>query len=36
MNIIAIRLILEGTKPGLVVLCKIFMVVIVVIFMHMH
>ena len=34
MNIIAIRLVLEGTKPGIVVMCKILTVVVVFLFMR--
>ena len=36
MNIIAIRLVLVGTKPGLIVMCKILTVVIAVLFMLAH
>ena len=36
MNIIAIRLVLVGTIPGLVVMCKILTVVVAFLFMHVH
>ena len=34
MNIIAIQLVLVGIKSGLVVMCKILMVVVTFLFMH--
>ena len=34
MNIIAIRLVLVGTKPGLIVTCKILTVVVTFLFMR--